>query len=201
MKIYTKTGDCGTTGLFAGPRVGKDHPRIQAYGAVDELSAVLGVCVATFLAECGASADRLSATSAPSYADQTAERLRGVQSDLFSIGAELATPDPVAHGMCLLRTERVTELEQWIDQADEQLVPLTNFILPGGSAGSAMLHLARTVCRRAEREVVQLSHLPDVHDCSLIVIYLNRLSDLLFVLARQVNAALEIPDTPWERPS
>jgi cob(I)alamin adenosyltransferase len=201
MKIYTKTGDCGTTGLFAGPRVGKDHPRIQAYGAVDELSAVLGVCVATFLAECGTSADRLSATSAPSYADQTAERLRGVQSDLFSIGAELATPDPVAHGMCLLRTERVTELEQWIDQADEQLVPLTNFILPGGSAGSAMLHLARTVCRRAEREVVQLSHLPDVHDCSLIVIYLNRLSDLLFVLARQVNAALEIPDTPWERPS
>jgi cob(I)alamin adenosyltransferase len=203
MKIYTKTGDCGTTGLFAGPRVGKDHPRIQAYGAVDELSAVLGVCVSTFLVERGTATPRAAEVGQTplAYLDQLADRLRGVQSDLFSIGAELATPDPITHDMCLLKAERVADLERWIDSADEELAPLTNFILPGGSMGSAMLHLARTVCRRAEREVVQLSHMPDVHDCSLVVIYLNRLSDLLFVLARQFNAAMEIPDTPWVRPA
>ncbi len=197
MKIYTKTGDCGTTGLFAGPRVAKDHPRIEAYGSVDELSALLGVIVATLQ-------DEAETKSQPTAGDASlialAECLSGVQSDLFAVGAELATPDPVKHGMCLLSTARVVELEHWIDRLETQLPPLENFILPGGCQGSALLQLGRTVCRRAERQVVQLSHDPEVHDCSLILIYLNRLSDLLFVFARYVNFALSLPDTPWLPP-
>lgn len=197
MKIYTKTGDCGTTGLFAGPRVAKDHPRIEAYGAVDELSAALGVAIST-LQQLADGESPQPARTADLLA--ASEGLCGVQHDLFAIGAELATPEPAKHGMCLLSAERIVQLEQWIDQMDEQLPPLENFILPGGSYGAAVLQLGRTVCRRAERQVVQLSHSADVHDCSLIVVYLNRLSDLLFVLARYVNFLLGIPDTPWRSP-
>ncbi len=185
MKIYTKTGDDGTTGLFAGPRVEKDHPRIEAYGAVDELSAVLGFAIAGLL---------------PTQIE-IAQRLQGVQSDLFSIGAELATPDPIANKMCLLSQPRVTELEEWIDQLDAKLPVLQNFILPGGSPESALLHLGRTVCRRAERQVVRLSHDSHVSDCSRIIVYLNRLSDLMFVLARFVNAEAGLVETPWQRPT
>lgn len=197
MKIYTKTGDCGTTGLFAGPRVAKDHPRIEAYGAVDELSASLGVAISALqqIADTALAA-------AVSSADLTAlaARLGDVQHDLFAIGAELATPEPNKHGMCLLSSERIEQLEQWIDQMDQVLPPLENFILPGGCQAAAVLQLGRTVCRRAERQVVQLSHGLDVHDCSLIVTYLNRLSDLLFVLARYVNFLLGIAETPWRSP-
>ena len=198
MKIYTKTGDCGTTGLFAGPRVAKDHPRIEAYGAVDELSASLGVAISA-LQQIAATA---LAVAPVSSLDLTAlaARLGNVQHDLFAIGAELATPEPNKHGMCLLSAERIEQLELWIDQMDDALPPLENFILPGGSQAAAVLQLGRTVCRRAERQVVQLSHGLDVHDCSLIVTYLNRLSDLLFVLARYVNFLLGIADTPWRSP-
>ena len=194
MKIYTKTGDSGTTGLFAGPRVDKDHPRIEAYGAIDELSATLGVTIASLLG--GASRQETGTLAGPSLA-ALAGLLSEVQGDLFAIGAELATPDPVKHGMCLLGSERVAVLEQWIDRIDEHLPPLENFILPGGDAAAAILQLARTVCRRAERQVVQLSHDRSVHDCAPIVIYLNRLSDLLFVFARWVNFSLGVADTPW----
>ncbi|MCA9157124.1 MAG: cob(I)yrinic acid a,c-diamide adenosyltransferase [Planctomycetales bacterium] len=214
MKIYTKTGDCGTTGLFAGPRVDKDHPRIEAYGVVDELCAVLGLAVATLSEVIPPTASATSRSSAACCASSQAsdapaapdghvlqEFFRSVQSDLFSIGAELATPDPVRHGMCLLTEQRIAELEQWIDRLDAQLPALEHFILPGGSSTAAMLHLGRTVCRRAERKVVGLSHAVDVHDCRLIVIYLNRLSDLLFVIARYVNVAAGVAETVWTRPT
>lgn len=189
MKIYTKTGDNGTTGLFAGPRVAKDHPRISAYGSVDELNAVLGVVLATME----------TSEEAPNDGNLIT-LLEGFQSDLFSIGAELATPDPVAKGMCLLTEERVDALERAIDSSETGLPSLENFILPGGSKTAAMLHLARTVCRRAERDIVALSHDPQVHDCGRIIIYLNRLSDLLFVLARRCNFERQIADLPWTRP-
>ncbi len=185
MKIYTKTGDAGETGLFAGPRVMKDNPRISAYGSVDELNAVLGV---------------LLASHCPGNPALT-EMITQVQSDLFSVGAELATPDPVTQGMCLLPADRITFLETSMDEMEEQLAPLKNFVLPGGSPASAALHWARTVCRRAERDVVHLSQQPEVADCSRIIVYLNRLSDWLFVLARQQNALVGIPDQPWQRPN
>ncbi len=194
MKIYTKTGDNGTTGLFAGPRVAKDHPRIAAYGCVDELNALLGVVAATLERDSGG--HRETAES-----NEIQVLIQAVQSDLFSIGAELATPAPQQSEMCLLTEQRVEHLEQWIDTVDDRLEPLRSFVLPAGSLGSTMLHLARTVCRRAEREVVHLSREVDVHDCTLIIVYLNRLSDLLFVLARHHNLLAGIADVPWERPS
>jgi cob(I)alamin adenosyltransferase len=193
MKIYTKTGDCGTTGLFAGPRVDKDHPRIDAYGSVDELNAVLGVVVGQLQL---AVSDARWAGADPSP-EELWQFLTAVQSDLFAMGAELATPDPVKHGMCLLRSQRIEALEQFIDRLDARLPTLESFILPGGSQPASMLHLGRTVCRRAERQVVHLSHEPEVHDCSPLVIYLNRLSDLLFVLARYVNFGLDVRESVW----
>ncbi len=194
MKIYTKTGDSGSTGLFAGPRVSKDHPRICAYGTVDELNALLGVV--------GSSMSEATQQNPIGEIGFTLEQLvRSIQSDLFSIGAELATPEPDKHDMCLLTEERIGFLEHGIDEVEELLEPLSSFVLPGGSRDSAMLHLARTVCRRAEREVVHLAHQPDVHDCSRIVVYLNRLSDLLFVMARLANRHAGVPDLPWHRPT
>ena len=223
MKIYTKTGDNGTTGLFAGPRVGKDHPRIQAYGSVDELNAMLGVAIAeahvasekdrqqagtgvlpisSREASSSASdlADKQSTEESTSEPDSIVTLLQAVQSDLFSIGAELATPAPHEHGMCLIDDERIGSLEATMDALENELPPLTSFILPGGSLAAARLHLARTVCRRAERNVVALSALPDVADCSKPLIYLNRLSDLLFLLARQANSRAGIDDLPWGSP-
>lgn len=185
MKIYTKTGDSGTTGLFAGPRVLKDNPRIAAYGSVDELNAILGMVLQS-----------LSAQSQP-----LAHTVAQIQSDLFSIGAELATPDPVKQNMCLLAESRVGELELSMDEIEETLPPLKNFVLPGGCAASAALHWARTVCRRAERDVVHLAQQPGTADCGRVIIYLNRLSDWLFVVARQQNALAGVPDQPWVRPS
>ncbi len=185
MKIYTKTGDSGTTGLFAGPRVFKDSPRIAAYGSVDELNAILGMAI-----------QALSPDS-----QHLAQTITQIQSDLFSIGAELATPDPVAQGMCLLPEARTGDLERSIDEMEETLPPLKNFVLPGGCPASAALHWARTVCRRAERDVVHLSQQSGIADCGRIIIYLNRLSDWLFVVARQQNAIAGLPDQPWVRPN
>ena len=184
MKIYTKTGDSGTTGLFAGPRVLKDNPRISAYGSVDELNAILGMVLQSLSRE----------------SQELASTITQIQSDLFSIGAELATPDPVTQNMCLLPESRIVDLEQSMDQMEETLPPLKNFVLPGGCAASAALHWARTVCRRAERDVVHLSQQPGVSDCGRIVVYLNRLSDWLFVVARHQNALAGVPDQPWVRP-
>lgn len=182
MKIYTKTGDAGTTGLFGGPRVSKDDARICAYGSIDELNAVLGLARSIGLDA------------------QQDQMLCSVQICLFSIGAELATPEPEKHSLKWNGTSDVETMEHWIDQIDDSLTPLRNFVLPGGASSAAHLHLARTVCRRAEREVVSLRSNPKVSDVSEIVIYLNRLSDLLFVMARQANLLAGVPDVPWQSP-
>jgi len=177
MKIYTKTGDTGETGLFAGPRVRKNHPRIDSYGTVDELNAVLG------LIRCETLAPGLNLL------------LDRIQNELFDLGAELATPDPERHGLRILGAHQIAALEAAIDMYEGHLEPLRVFILPGGTRVAALLHLARTVCRRAEREVVGLSTAEPV--ASELVIYLNRLSDLLFVLARWANQQANLPDVPW----
>jgi cob(I)alamin adenosyltransferase len=182
MKLYTRGGDAGETSLFGGARVRKDDPRIWAYGEVDELNAALGLAVADL----------------PD--DATRERLRRVQSELFDIGAELATPDldtNASRGRSVPRVEQdqVDALERWIDELDAEVAPLTTFILPGGCRPAATLHLARTICRRAERRVVEFG--ASVELSPTLVRYLNRLSDLLFALARAVNARAGIAEPVW----
>ena len=176
LKIYTKTGDAGETGLFGGGRVPKDDPRVQAYGDVDELNAWIGFVVAIHL---------------PAFESNV---LQTIQRDLFTIGAELATPN-AAKLRTSLDTNTVSALERVIDSYDPKLKPLKNFILPGGSPKGAALHVARTVCRRAERSVVSLARKQEINP--LIIHYLNRLSDLLFVLARAVNMQAGHDDVAW----
>ena len=181
LKIYSKTGDGGETGLFGGGRVPKDDRRVAAYGEVDELNAALGLALAL---EPRAFARDL---------------LELVQRDLFTIGAELASPDPAKLVKALpgprLGDARVEALEDAIDRAEATLAPLKSFILPGGSSKAAALQLGRAVCRRAERAVVTLSREAAVSPA--ILKYVNRLSDLLFVLARAANAAAGLSDVPW----
>jgi cob(I)alamin adenosyltransferase len=181
MKIYTRTGDEGETSLFGGGRVRKDHPRTSAYGDVDELSSAIGLARAT------------------EPADLFDELLQGVQRDLFSVGGRLATPRPekVAKKMekAVLPPERAAALELVMDDAERELPPLQAFVLPGGTPKAAALHLARTVCRRAERSVVALAAEDEVPP--EILIYLNRLSDLLFTLARLANHRAGTPDLTW----
>ena len=139
MKIYTRTGDNGSTGLFGGPRVSKDHVRIEAYGTVDELNAALGVA---------------RSCSLPSEVDS---QLETTQSELFSIGAELATPDPDERGLRIIGEQHISRQERWIDEHESGLPELTHFVLPAGNRGAVQLHLARAICRRAERRVVTLA--------------------------------------------
>ncbi len=188
MKIYTKTGDAGETGLFAGPRVRKDDLRIEAYGTVDELNAVLGLARSH---SAGNAKEKLSAEIDTLLAD--------IQHTLFDLGSELATPDPKSRGTNFFSAKQIESLEQAIDRFESQLPPLKNFILPGGSSCEAWLHLARTVCRRAERRVVTLNLREPGKLSPEILIYLNRLSDLLFVLARAANQAAGQPDIPWQK--
>lgn len=180
QRIYTRTGDEGKTGLFGGGRVSKANRRVSAYGEIDELNAVLGWVIT-------------QTTDAALI-----ERLTLLQSDLFSIGAHLATPGGARTHVHLpaLPSARVGEMENWIDEAEALLPELTAFILPGGTVSAAALHLARTVCRRAERAVVDL----DAHEPidANILVYLNRLSDLLFVLARVQNARASVPEPKWQ---
>lgn len=182
MKIYTRTGDAGDTGLFGGGRVPKDHPRVEAYGDVDELNAAIGVSLAS--------------GSSPRIDDV----LRPIQTDLFAIGALLATPDHEKMHAHLAKANvgdsRIAELEQEIDRCDDELEPLKAFVMPGGEPKAAALHLARTVCRRAERRVVALEH-QDVKVPPIVVVYLNRLSDLLFSLARVANARAGNAESVW----
>ena len=189
MKIYTRTGDRGETGLFGGGRVAKDDARVEAYGAVDELNSVLGVAIA-----------QLWADELRHELDDVIDGLRAIQWDLFTVGANLATPAVEDGGrdnphVPPLPAGRVAELEAWIDRAEAELDPLKSFVLPGGSAAAAALHLARTVCRRAERRVVTLSH--GAHVGEEWIVYLNRLSDLLFTLARLANRRVSVDDVPW----
>ena len=179
MKIYTKTGDAGHTSLFGGDRVSKDHLRIEAYGTVDELNAFLGLAVHHCISP-----------------DLTA-RLERVQGELFQVGADLATPAQ-AKTSYITRLDEVPiqRLEKEMDEWETLLPPLTQFILPGGSQAGAVLHIARTVCRRAERRAVALSQREEINPH--VIIYLNRLSDWLFMLARLANHRQNMPETPWQ---
>lgn len=179
MKIYTKTGDDGSTGLLGKGRLRKDDARVEAYGTIDELNAVLGVVRAE---ELDASADAL---------------LAQLQDDLFTVGAALADPDPEGKFHNQITGDHVERLERAIDQLGDEAEPLRSFILPGGSPAAAGLHLARAVSRRAERLVVHLAHQDDEHVPTDLLVYLNRLSDLLFVLARAVNHRAGVADVPW----
>lgn len=179
MKIYTRTGDDGTTGLFGGPRVPKNDNRIAAYGSIDELNSLLGLARSFKL---------------PAELDAAVQR---IQHELFGVGAELATPEPEAHSTDFVGEHQVRRLELEIDRFEMQIDPLTNFILPGGGQAGATLHVARCVCRRAEREMVTLGQSSPLR--ATLLQYVNRLSDLLFVLARATNAAAQQPEQTWEK--
>jgi cob(I)alamin adenosyltransferase len=180
MSIYTKTGDSGETSLFGGGRVPKDHPRVAAYGDVDELNAAIGLAAASEPPADGA-------------------LLQQIQRDLLSIGSILATPAPERVARALAKADfgedRVTRLEQAIDGLSEELPALATFVLPAGVARAAALHVARTVCRRAERSVVALARMESVPEA--LTAYLNRLSDLLFMLARAANHRAGRAEQPW----
>ncbi len=182
MKLYTRGGDTGETSLFGGDRVRKDDARIWAYGEVDELNSALGLAVAEL------------------SDDDTRSRLRRVQSELFDVCAELATPDldtnaSRSRSVPRVGQDEVDALERWIDELEAEVAPLTSFILPGGSRAAATLHLARTICRRAERRVVAFG--AEVPLSPVLVRYLNRLSDLLFALARAANARAGVAEPVW----
>lgn len=181
MKIYTKTGDKGDTGLFGGGRVPKDHPRVSAYGEVDELNSFLG------LARVTEPLPRIDGILLP------------IQRDLLAIGALLATPnrEKMREHLTKARVDdtRIHELEQAIDAADLELEPLKAFIIPGGSSKGAVLHVCRTVCRRAERAVVAMAETESIPD--IAIVYLNRLSDLLFTLARLANRRAGGVEETW----
>ncbi len=180
MKIYTRTGDKGDTGLFGGGRVPKSHPRVEAYGDVDELNAAIGLARAIELMP------------------RVDEVLVPLQRDLFAIGALLATPDRDKMKAQLEKADigerRIRELEQAIDEGDAELEPLKAFIVPGGTPKAAALHVARTVCRRAERRVIALA---DDEIPPIVIVYLNRLSDLLFTLARVANRRAGAGEVTW----
>ncbi|HCR50004.1 MAG TPA: cob(I)yrinic acid a,c-diamide adenosyltransferase [Rhodothermales bacterium] len=181
MKIYTRTGDDGTTGLFGAGRVGKNHPRISAYGTVDELNAVLGLAMAYW--QPVSSDDRLYTV------------LHQLQNELFVVGGDLASPEETSYPVPRITQAEIDQLERYIDGFNVDLPPLRSFILPGGHVVAATLQVARTICRRAERNVVTLSQ--EEPGVLLVQQYLNRLSDLLFTLARWVNVKTQTPETPW----
>lgn len=182
MKIYTKTGDAGETGLFGGQRVLKNSLRVEAYGAVDELNAQVG-WAETLLRHLPLQED-----------------LRTIQSDLLAVGADLAAPEDIGAGAAARAVRvgpgRAARLEGLIDRWDAETTPLTQFILPGGAPGAAAIHLCRVVCRRAERRVVELAQEEALNPN--IGVYLNRLSDLFFVLARWINAREGVDEPVWQ---
>lgn len=186
-KIYTKTGDLGDTGLFDGSRVSKADPRVDAYGEIDELNAWLGIV----------RANGRETSGTAGIDTQMVDCLERLQRDLFAVGATLADPrHKIAKRVAkaLITDADILRLEQWIDAFEKELTPLTRFILAGGSKAGAALHVARTVCRRAERRMVSLG---DGEVDPVVLIFVNRLSDLLFVMARLVNARAGIPETEW----
>lgn len=184
MKIYTKTGDQGTTGLFGGKRVSKDDARIEAYGTVDELNAVIGL-----------------ARSCAELPDQLKEPLATLSATLFTVGSDLATPldPPPKYSIPRIGEREIRWLEELIDNDQAALPELRQFILPGGSTPAAYLHLARTVCRRAERRAARLAAVEDIGQFALP--FLNRLSDYLFTAARRANQLAGVEDIPWSNPA
>ena len=185
-RVYTRTGDRGTTGLVGGKRVAKDSLRVCAYGTVDELNSWIGL----------GRAQMAAAPLTPEQRRTAAELLEEIQQQLFDLGAQLATPAPLLRaGMPAVGEREVSALERTMDRLQEALTPLTSFVLPGGGPASATLHVARSVCRRAERELVQLARRERIGGEP--VIYLNRLSDCLFVLARWVSRHSGEPELLW----
>jgi cob(I)alamin adenosyltransferase len=187
-RIYTGTGDRGMTSLFSGERVPKSFERVDAYGDVDELNSVLGALVGAL----------------PEQISEVGEAIKQIQSDLLHIGAWLATTpqSPSSASLLEITDEQITQLEAAIDRLEGKLPTLGSFIIPGGHTSSAWAHVARTVCRRAERHVVRLIlDAPDAHTESLrgVIVFLNRLSDYLFVLARYCNLVMGVPDTLWNK--
>ncbi len=179
MKLYTKKGDQGETSLFGGSRVSKNHARVEAYGVVDELNALLGLARAESPAEA---------------IDGVLQRL---QKELFEVGAGLATPDPNRQTVAPVSDSHIARIERDIDRFQTALPPLKHFILPGGGRAAARLHVARAVCRRAERRVMSLGDMDGQHVPDNAIPYLNRLGDLLFVLARAANAHEGVDDVIW----
>jgi len=177
MKLYTKTGDDGTTSLFGGQRVDKDHLRVEAYGTVDELNSIVGV-----------------ARAACDF-DDLNEILTSIQNRLFELGADLATPGEGDDLVPRIGETQITELEQWIDRCSEATPELKSFVLPGGAELAARLHQARTVSRRAERVCLKLHREESIGQP--VMVYLNRLSDLLFAMARRANHLTGVADVPW----
>jgi cob(I)alamin adenosyltransferase len=179
-RIYTRKGDSGDTALGGGQRVSKDDLRVQVYGTVDELNSFIGVALATGLNE------------------RLAELLRPLQNELFHLGSDLCflEADKARHNLPQIGERHVQKLEEMIDEMTAVVGPLANFILPGGSAGAAHLHVARTVCRRAEREAVALSRQDDIG--AYVIPYLNRLSDALFVMARYENHRRQVAEPLWD---
>lgn len=177
MKIYTKTGDSGMTSLFGGGRVQKDALRIEAYGTVDELNATLGV------------------VRAHKPSKKIDQMLAIIQNELFVLGSDLATPLDSRIEIDRISNEMSTKLESWIDELDNELEPLRYFVLPGGCVTASFLHVSRTVCRRAERCVVTARNIETIS--SDVIVYLNRLSDLLFVMSRYENHVSQTPEVRW----
>lgn len=179
-KIYTRTGDAGMTGLGGGRRVAKDAARVRAYGTVDELNSAIGLALALGLVE------RLS------------DELGRIQNELFDLGSDLCWPDDDERRGAIptVQPKHVERMERLIDELNGVVGPLTNFLLPGGTPGAAQLHVARTICRRAEREAITLSHEEPIGD--LVLPYLNRLSDALFVMARFENHERGVPEPLWQ---
>jgi cob(I)alamin adenosyltransferase len=180
MKIYTKTGDAGATGLLGARRVSKDDVRIEAYGTVDELNAAIGL---------------VRTEPLPPQVEQTLTR---VQSELFVVGAELATLDPQKHGLARIGDREISLLEVDIDLLEAGLPALRNFVLPGGCRAGALIHMARGICRRSERRVVTLAKSSEAGISGDVLRYLNRLSDYLFVAARFSNYEAKAPECKWE---
>lgn len=179
-KLYTRTGDDGTTSLVDGSRALKCHPRVEAYGDIDELSSALGLVA-----------------SSPKCPDEIRGQLRHIQNLLFTVGAYLATPQKEEAGGGVIPEGESARLEGWIDVLDEQTPPMKNFILPGGNEEASRCHLARTICRRAERKITALSQEAPVD--SELEGYINRLSDYLFIAARYLNFIDGIDDIPWKK--
>jgi cob(I)alamin adenosyltransferase len=197
MKLYTRSGDDGSTGLFGGQRVLKNHPRVEAYGTVDELNAALGLAAAEITRLLGGSEKPWMDSKPSGFLQRASAIIAQLQSRLFDIGADLATPEESKHESKVKRIsdEQIAESERWIDEIDAGNQPMNTFVMPGGTELAARLHLARTICRRAERAIVSLQR--DETITPGVLIYINRVSDLLFAMARRANAESGVADVPW----
>ena len=185
-KLYTRSGDDGSTGLFGGGRVPKNHRRVEAYGTVDELNAAIGWSIAG-----------VDGSSRSGVFDRFGSILTALQSRLFDIGADLATPEDSKQQAKIHRIDeaQISEIERWIDEIDGGNAPMKHFVLPGGTELAARLHIARTICRRAERAMVGLYQAEPMNPQTII--YINRISDLLFAMARRANKESGVADVPW----